>query len=187
MPVKYLIQLRRGTAALWKATNPVLMQGEEGVETDTWKRKIGDGATAWNSLLYNDNEDEVIYQQIFGGSYMTTYSRVLLSGSTNGRNIPVAAATTPGTAIHTAVAGAAAFDDLYLWAANVTAAAAVLTLEWGGVTDPGDHMVKPYSIPANSPPIPIATGQVLNNGLAVKAFCPTVSAINISGYVNRIQ
>lgn len=118
---------------------------------------------------------------------MATYSRVLLSGSTNGRNIPVAATATPGTAIHTAVTGTASFDELYLWAANVTAAAATLTLEWGGVTDPGDHMVKAISIPANSPPIPIATGQVLNNALLVKAFSGTASAINITGYVNRIS
>lgn len=118
---------------------------------------------------------------------MTTFSRVLLSGSTNGRNIPVAATATPGTLLHTAIAGSAAFDEIYLWAANVTGSAAVLTIEWGGVTDPGDHMVKQYSIPANSGPIPIAVGQVLNNGLVVRAFSGTGSAINITGFVNRIQ
>ena len=118
---------------------------------------------------------------------MATYSRLLLSGSTNGRVIPVAATATPGTAIHTAVAGVVSFDELYLWASNVTGASALLTIEWGGVTDPGDHIVKQVSIPANSPPIPIATGQVLNNGLFVKAFSPSANAINISGYVNRIS
>jgi len=118
---------------------------------------------------------------------MASYSRVLLSGSTSGRNIPIAATATPGTAIHTAIAGAAAFDEVYLWAANVTAAAATLTIEWGGVTDQGDHMVKSFSIPANSPPIPLITGQVLNGGLLIKAFSGTASAINVTGYVNRIQ
>ena len=118
---------------------------------------------------------------------MASYSRVLLSGSTNGRNIPVAATATPGTTIHTAVAGTAAYDEVYLWAANVTGAAATLTLEWGGVTDPGDHLVKAFSIPANSPPLPIITGQVLQNTLVLKAFSGTASAINVSGYVNRIQ
>lgn len=118
---------------------------------------------------------------------MATYSRLVLSGSTNGREIPVAATATPGTLIHTAVAGAASFDELYLWASNITALAATLTIEWGGVTDPGDHMVKTLSIPANSPPIPIATGQVLNNGLVVRAFSGTASAINLGGYCNRIS
>ena len=46
------IQLRRGTAAQWTATNPVLAQGEVGVELATGKWKVGDGATAWNSLAY---------------------------------------------------------------------------------------------------------------------------------------
>lgn len=117
---------------------------------------------------------------------MATYSRILLSGSTNGRAIVVVATATAGTAIHTAVTGTTSFDELYLWASNVTAATATLTVEWGGVTDPGDHMVKAFSIPANSPPIPIVTGQVLNNALLVKAFGGTASAINITGYVNRI-
>ena len=117
---------------------------------------------------------------------MATYSRLVLSGSTNGREIPVAATATPGTLIHTAVTGTASFDELYLWASNVTAAAATLTMEWGGVTDPGDHLVKALSIPANSPPIPLATGQILQNALVTRAFSGTASAINLGGYVNRI-
>ncbi len=46
------IQIRRGTAAQWTAANPVLAQGEMGLETDTGKVKFGDGVTAWNSLAY---------------------------------------------------------------------------------------------------------------------------------------
>lgn len=118
---------------------------------------------------------------------MPSYSRQLLSGSTNGRAIQVAAVATPGTLVHQALAGAAGFDEVYLWASNVTGAAATLTIEWGGVLDPGDHVVKQLSIPANSPPIPIVTGQVLQSGLNVRAFSGTASAINVTGYVNRIS
>jgi len=46
------IQLRRDTAANWTADNPILAQGEQGHETDTNRRKIGDGVTAWNALPY---------------------------------------------------------------------------------------------------------------------------------------
>lgn len=99
----------------------------------------------------------------------------------------MAATATAGTLIHTAVTGSAAFDEIYAWVSNVTAAAATLTIEWGGVTDPGNHMVKALSIPANSPPIPIITGQVLNNGMVVRAFSGTGSALNVTGYVNRIS
>lgn len=46
------IKLRRGTAAQWTATNPVLAEGEVGLETDTRKFKVGTGAAAWNSMQY---------------------------------------------------------------------------------------------------------------------------------------
>jgi hypothetical protein len=47
-----LIQLRRGTQAAWAAANSVLAQGEPGVELDTNRLKVGDGATHWNGLPY---------------------------------------------------------------------------------------------------------------------------------------
>lgn len=46
------IQYRRDSAANWTSNNPVLSAGEPGFETDTGKFKIGDGATAWSSLVY---------------------------------------------------------------------------------------------------------------------------------------
>ena len=46
------IQLRRDTSDNWQGTNPVLAQGEPGVELDTHKMKIGDGSTSWNDLAY---------------------------------------------------------------------------------------------------------------------------------------
>lgn len=118
---------------------------------------------------------------------MASYSRVLLSGSTNGKPIIVVATSTAGTTIHTALTGTTGFDEIYLWVSNVTTAAATLTIEYGGTTDPGNHIVKAFSIPANSPPIPVVTGQVLNNGLVIGAFSGTASALNITGYANRIQ
>jgi hypothetical protein len=45
-------KLRNDTAADWTAANPVLLLGEIGVETDTRRYKIGDGATAWVGLSY---------------------------------------------------------------------------------------------------------------------------------------
>lgn len=118
---------------------------------------------------------------------MAVYTKRLLSGSTDGRPIPVAAVVTPGTLVHTAVAGSDDFDEVYLWAANPTNSKKDLTVEWGGVTDPGDHMTKQFSIPAYSPPIPIATGQLVNNGVVVRAFASVAGGINLTGFVNRIE
>jgi hypothetical protein len=46
------IQMRRGTAAQWTATNPTLASGEMGWETDTGEFKIGNGTAAWAALGY---------------------------------------------------------------------------------------------------------------------------------------
>lgn len=108
-----------------------------------------------------------------------------LSGSTNGKPIPVAATATPGTLIHTAVTGTSGFDEVWIYVSNVTGVAATLTIEWGGVTDPGDHLVKAYSVAANSAPVPVVTGQRLNNGLEVRAFSGTGSSLNITGSYDR--
>ena len=46
------IQIRRDVAANWTSADPVLKQGEIGLETDTKLAKIGDGTTAWTALAY---------------------------------------------------------------------------------------------------------------------------------------
>lgn len=46
------IQLWNRTAAEWTADNPILKDGQPGIETDTRQIKIGDGITAWNSIAY---------------------------------------------------------------------------------------------------------------------------------------
>lgn len=51
MPLSRLLQ-RRGLSSQWTVTNPVLESGELGIETDTKKLKLGDGRTAWNTLVY---------------------------------------------------------------------------------------------------------------------------------------
>lgn len=48
----FQIQLRRGTASAWSTVNPILVEGEVGLESDTNKMKVGDGTSAWNSLSY---------------------------------------------------------------------------------------------------------------------------------------
>lgn len=46
------LQLRRDTAATWASVNPVLAQGELGLDLTNKTFKIGDGTTAWNALPY---------------------------------------------------------------------------------------------------------------------------------------
>lgn len=49
---EYTFRLRRGPASEWTTDNPVLSDGEPGVERDTGRMKIGNGADAWNDLPY---------------------------------------------------------------------------------------------------------------------------------------
>jgi hypothetical protein len=116
---------------------------------------------------------------------MASYSKQLLSGSTNGKGIKVAATATAGTTIHTAVAGTSSIDEIWLYANNTSSSAVKLTLEWGEATAPDGNIE--ISIGAEGAGmILIAPGIPLQNGLVVKAFAATANVINIFGYVNRI-
>ncbi len=118
---------------------------------------------------------------------MASYSREKLSGSTNGLAVKVAATATAGTLLHTAITGTTGWDEVYVWITNTSASAVNLTIEFGGVTDPDHLIVKALSIPANSAPLPILTGQILQNALVVRAFAGTANVLLASGYVNRIS
>lgn len=45
-------KFRRGTAAQWTASNPVLGDGEMGIESDTGQFKLGNGVASWNARPY---------------------------------------------------------------------------------------------------------------------------------------
>jgi hypothetical protein len=65
------IQLRRDTAANWASVNPVLADGEPGLEWDTNKIKYGDGITSWDGLSYAGNE--VTYGNVQVAEYLTQF------------------------------------------------------------------------------------------------------------------
>lgn len=115
---------------------------------------------------------------------MATYDKAKLSGSTDGRNIEVAATVSAGTTIHTAVSGTTNFDEIWLWAINTSATDVVLTLEFGGTTATDDQIIQ--TIPAKSGLILICPGLVLQNSTVVRAFAGTTNVINIAGFVNKI-
>lgn len=47
-----LAPVLRNTAAGFTASNPTMLIGQIGFETDTLKWKMGDGSTAWTGLSY---------------------------------------------------------------------------------------------------------------------------------------
>lgn len=121
---------------------------------------------------------------------IASFSRRLLSGSTDGQPIKVAATATAGTTIHTSTSEsgvAGGQDEVYLWVTNTDTVDINLTIEWGGTTDPDNLISKAVTIPANSGPTPIVPGLPLNNSKVVKAFASVANKLLISGYVNRIS
>lgn len=116
---------------------------------------------------------------------MPTYTKLALSGSTNGQPILIAATATPGTTIHTATSSTTNFDEIWLWAQNTSASAVNLTIEWGGTTNPNNRFL--LSMAASSGLYLIVPGLVLNNSLLVRAFAATTNVLTISGFVNRIS
>ena len=121
---------------------------------------------------------------------MATFAKVLLSGSTQGRAIKVAATTSgsAGTTIHTTGTSSTAIDEVWLYATNSSASNVVLTIQWGGVTAV-DNEIK-LTIPSNSGLTLVIPGLVLTGtgsaGNVIAAYAATTNVITISGYVNRI-
>ena len=115
---------------------------------------------------------------------MASFSKQKLSSCTNGKGIKVVATATAGTAIHTAVTGTTDWDEVYIYAVNAHTAAVILTLEWGGVTDPDDLIE--ITIPQSSGLYLVAPGLLLQNGLGIAAFASVANVITIFGFANRI-
>lgn len=118
---------------------------------------------------------------------MAQVAKRKLSGSTNGRNIKVAATATPGTTIHTAIAGTTdgTYDEIWLWAYNSDTVTRLLTIEFGGTTSPDDRIA--FTMPAASGGlITIIPGLILQNATVVRAFAAAANVVVINGFVNAI-
>jgi hypothetical protein len=114
-----------------------------------------------------------------------TLTKRLLSASIQGKAIKVVATSTPGTTIHTAVAGTTSLDEIWLYAENTSGVDVNLTIEWGETSVPDGNIV--ITVQAYAGLTLIIPGLLLQNELIVKAFASTANVITIHGYVNRIE
>jgi len=122
---------------------------------------------------------------------MATFSKIALSGSTDGRPIKVVAtsiASSP-TLIHTASSTATVYDEIWIYAQNNHTADVALRLGFGNVTDPDD--IIEYTVKTKAGLYLIVPGLVLKGNasaaLTVKAAAGTTNVISLAGYVNRIS
>ena len=115
---------------------------------------------------------------------MATFTKSILSGSTDGRGIHVNDDTTPGVLIHTGSATAADVHEIWLYATNYDTTARKLTIEWGGATAGGD--IIELTIAAESGLVLVVPGLILQNSMVVNAFAATADVILLTGFVNAI-
>ena len=115
---------------------------------------------------------------------MATYTKAILSGSTSGKGVLVAATATAGTLIHTAVAGATDFDEIWIYAVNTSSSSVKLTIEYGGATAPDDNIE--VTVLPEAGLVTVVAGLLLNGGLTVKAFAGTANVVIVHGFVNQI-
>jgi hypothetical protein len=108
---------------------------------------------------------------------------IVLSGSTNGRPIAVAATSSPGTTIHTATSTSGDRDHITLWATNIDTVDRTVTLQVGGTST--SDQIGPITLAANSGPVLVMDRWHLQGGLLLRAFASATNIVNVTGRVAR--
>lgn len=111
------------------------------------------------------------------------FTKVKLTGSTNGRGIKVAATATAGTLLHTA--DATALDEIWIYLQNNGTLEIQTTIEFGGVTVPDDNII--LSVPVKSGLVLAVPGLLVTGSVVVRAFAGTANLVVAYGFVNRIS
>ena len=117
---------------------------------------------------------------------MATYSKIVLSGSTDGRGILIDDDATAGKTVHTGSATATTYDEVWIYAANYDSSDRKLTIEWGSASA-GDLIE--VTIPTEAGLVLVVPGLIIKGNatpLVVAAFAATTSSIQLFGYVNQI-
>lgn len=119
---------------------------------------------------------------------MATFTKKILSESTNGKAVKVAATSiASGTAIHTGSTTVTTIDEVWLYAVNTSASAVKLTIGWGGTSDPDDLIE--LTVQPEAGLVTVAPGLLIKGAataLVVRASAATANVITIHGFVNQI-
>jgi hypothetical protein len=118
---------------------------------------------------------------------MATFTKKILSGSTDGRPVTVVATASTGTTIHTASTTPATLQEIWLYASNPDTASHLLTVQFGGTTATSDDIK--ITLAAQTGLTLISPGLILKGNataLIVRAYADSASKVTLSGYVNEI-
>ena len=118
---------------------------------------------------------------------MATFTKKILSGSTDGKSIKVVQTATAGTTIHTGSATVTTLDEVWIYAVNSSASSVKLTIEWGEATAPDGNIE--LTVQPEAGLVTVIPGLLIKGNatpLVVKAFAATANVICINGFVNQI-
>ena len=109
----------------------------------------------------------------------------LLSASTDGAPIKIAATASSGTLIHTATASTTTVkDEVWIWLMNTHTASQSCTIQFGGTASPDNEIV--VTVPSRAGLALAIPGFVLQNAKEVRAFASQANTMLAVGFVNRI-
>ena len=118
---------------------------------------------------------------------MATFSKVIPSGSTQGKAVKIAATASVGTTLHATGTSSTIVDEVWVYAYNSDSSARNLTVQFGGTATPDNDIT--LSIPAQAgltlvvPGFPLTgTGSAANT---VYAYAAVTNVITCYVYVNR--
>lgn len=116
---------------------------------------------------------------------MASFLKRKLSESVDGMPILVAATSTAGTLIHTAVAGTTdgTYDEIWLYAQNNHTAAVTVTVEYGDANTAHNII---FTVASKSGFTFHHPGLLLQNSKTIRVFAGTANVVTISGFVHRI-
>jgi hypothetical protein len=118
---------------------------------------------------------------------MATFTKQVLSGSTDGKAVKVAATATAGTLLHTGSATVTTLDEVWLYAVNSSASSVKLTIEWGEATAPDGNIE--VTVQPEAGLVTVIPGLLIKGNateLEVRAFAATANVVCIHGFVNQI-
>lgn len=120
---------------------------------------------------------------------MATFTKVKLSGGSDGRAIKIADTGSPGTLVHTTEISNSIVDEVWLYAYNASTSTVVLTVQFGGTTSVNDD-IKIGVLGTNGLTL-IIPGLVLSgDGVSAKdirCYASAANVLTVNGYINRIN
>jgi|TARA_R100001530_G_scaffold135089_3_gene111435 hypothetical protein len=118
---------------------------------------------------------------------MGTYSKIILSGSTDGEGIIVTGLNpSQGTVIHTSVTGAAnSIDEMWVYAWSSVTTALELSFDFGVTTATGSRFTHTITGDDKKGLVLMIPGLVGRNAKVLSAYATAVGTVNVFGFVNR--